>query len=122
MEENTVDKAKALALMKIGTIAFPQGETIAKPILGKGYYGKFRLAINLKNNTYIGVKKIKNADAILASENEAATQQKLTNKPRIMPLYESIKDKSSKTQQPALYQFMPLACLGGNVHHLSTYT
>lgn len=121
LERSTVDKAKALAYAKLGTIAFSQGETIAKPILGQGGFGKFRLAMQLKNKTYIGVKKIKQADAMLASENEAVIQQKLAHKPHIMPLFDSIRDKSTKTQQPVLYQFMPLACLGGNVHYLGTH-
>lgn len=99
-------------------IPFNPGETLAKPIIGKGYFGKFRLAI-LDKETYLGVKKIKHPDAIRESKNEAKIQQKLLNKPHIMPLYDFIEAPASKTRQPAYYQFMPLAGLG-NVAKLQT--
>ncbi len=82
-----------------------------KVVLGKGNYGKFRLARHKDNHRFVGVKKIRGQKNIENSREEAQIQMELKGVPHIMPIWYST-EKLNRRNEPVLYQFMPLAGFG----------
>jgi serine/threonine protein kinase len=93
-------------------VIFEQEGGNQKVILGRGAYGKFRVARNLINNRFAGVKKIRGESCIQESEHEADFQRELNGLPNIMPIWDSQTITSKKTAHAVLLQFMPLAGFG----------
>jgi serine/threonine protein kinase len=92
-------------------VTFKADQNKAKFLLGRGQFGKLRLARDNRNNQFVGVKKIKGESEIAASQSEAELQKELNGLEHIMPLMSSVKTQGSEGQ-PVLYQFMPLAGFG----------
>ena len=92
-------------------IGFADRVERTKVLLGKGSFGKLRIARHCDTGSFVGVKKIKGETEIQASLNEGAIQQKLDGIPNIMPLLDSVETVGSQ-KEPVLYQFMPLAGSG----------
>ena len=116
LEANTDEEAYALRKGK-ACIVFVHGKKETSTVLGAGVFGTVYLAKRLSDQTYLGVKEIASEYSILESKHEAVLQKKLANTPCIMPLYDFQETVNSGTQEPVIYQFMPLAGLG-NVNKL----
>ncbi len=93
-------------------IVFDPGEQNQKVVLGQGHFGKFRIAQQIVNHRFAGVKKIRGEQLIKESEKEAIFQKELNGLPNVMPLWDSQLIKSKKTGESILLQFMPLAGFG----------
>jgi len=92
-------------------IEFPKGKYRTKFLIGRGNFGKLRLAQDIQTRQFFGVKKIKGSKEIEQSRNEGVLQAKLEGKSNIMPILDFVESLSSQ-QEPVLYQFMPLAGFG----------
>lgn len=110
---NKISREEARSLFKQTgiQIEFPEGKTKTKVLLGKGNFGKLRIARNIQTGQYSGVKKVKGSKEIEQSRSEGALQVKLDGKPNIMPVLDFVEALSSN-EEPVLYQFMPLAGFG----------
>lgn len=108
-----ITKTQAEELHKQAGIKVPfrEGATVAEVRLGKGQYGEVLVAQQRKTKEYLACKVICGEEAIRTSKYEAKLQQKLKNKPHIMPLIDSIETKD-ENHNPVLYQFLPLAGFG----------
>lgn len=92
-------------------VVFEQGVQDQKVILGQGHFGKFRIARNVINQRFAGVKKIHGEAFIKESQQEAICQGELTGLPNVMPIWDSQLVKNKKDAN-VLMQFMPLAGFG----------
>ncbi len=111
---NRFEKPEAEELLReegINLIFEPQADR-QKVVLGKGNFGKFRVARNLINHRFVGVKKIRGESHIQDSLREAEIQRELSGLPNVMPIWDTAIIKSKKSQEDVLLQFMPLAGFG----------
>ncbi|NGX60420.1 MAG: hypothetical protein KR126chlam3_01593, partial [Chlamydiae bacterium] len=92
-------------------IEFPDGKNRTDAVIGKGAFGKVRLAYNIETERFVGVKKIKGADQIAQSREEGELQSRLKGKPNIMPVLDYVESTDSN-DNPVIYEFMPLAGFG----------
>lgn len=93
-------------------IVFDHGEQNQKVVLGQGHFGKFRIAQQVANNRFAGVKKIRGEQLIKESEKEAIFQRELNGLDNVMPIWDSQLIKSKRSGENVLLQFMPLAGFG----------
>ncbi|NGX29933.1 MAG: Serine/threonine-protein kinase StkP [Candidatus Anoxychlamydiales bacterium] len=87
---------------------FPKGKDAIKSKVGKGCFGKIRIAKRKKDGEYVAVKRIKKEN-MEASREEAKMQQKAQG-PNILPIYNTV------TFENSMYHFLPLAGLGSGLH------
>ena len=111
---NRFDKPEAEELLRDEgiTVVFDSGVDRQKVVFGQGNFGKFRIARNLINHRFAGVKKIHGDKYIKESIREAEYQRELSGLPNVMPIWDTQMIKSKKDQQDVLLQFMPLAGFG----------
>lgn len=93
-------------------VIFDPGVDRQKVILGRGSFGKLRIAQHLFSHRFAGVKKIRGEKSIKASAKEAEFQRELNGLSNVMPIWDSQTIISKKTREEVLLHFMPLAGFG----------
>lgn len=111
---NRFNKQEAVELLQDEgiNIVFKAGDANQKVVIGRGSFGKIRIARHLFSHRFAGVKKIRGELKIKGSASEAEFQRELNGLPNVMPIWDSQMIRSKKKGEDVLLQFMPLAGFG----------